>query len=115
MPIVITEEYVKFLMDQIAYLTKLVETLTAQNEALEQTVSSLNTTIEQLNATIKELEEKKNKNSRNSSKPPSEKGAQDYLDIMSYVNTAKKLGSNAYEAIKNAVIGTPDYIFAGGC
>lgn len=74
MPIVITEEYVKFLMDQIAYLTKLVETLTAQNEALEQTVSSLNTTIEQLNATIKELEEKKNKNSRNSSKPPSSDG-----------------------------------------
>lgn len=74
MPIVITEEYVKFLVDQIAYLTKLVETLTAQNEALEQTVSSLNTTIEQLNATIKELEEKKNKNSRNSSKPPSSDG-----------------------------------------
>lgn len=41
-------------------------------------------------------------------------GAQEYLDIMSYVSTAKKLGSNAYEAIKNAVIGTPDYIFAGG-
>lgn len=44
-----------------------------------------------------------------------EKGAQEYLDIMSYVSTAKKLGSNAYEAIKNAVTGTPDYIFAGGC
>ena len=43
------------------------------------------------------------------------KGAQEYLDIMSYVSTAKKLGSNAYEAIKNAVAGTPDYIFAKGC
>ena len=42
------------------------------------------------------------------------KGAQDYLDIMSYVSTAKKLGSNAYEAIKKAVTGSPDYIFAGG-
>ena len=41
-----------------------------------------------------------------------EKGAQEYLDIMSYVSTAKKLGSNAYEAIRNAVIGRPDYIFS---
>lgn len=42
------------------------------------------------------------------------KGAQEYLDIMSYASTAKKLGSNAYEAIRNAVTGTPDYIFTGG-
>ena len=44
-----------------------------------------------------------------------EKGAQEYLNIMSYVSTAKKLGSNAFEAIRNAVSGTQDYIFAGGC
>ena len=44
-----------------------------------------------------------------------EKGAQEYLDIMSYVSTAKKLGSNAYEAIRNAVIGRPDYILSLGC
>ena len=43
-----------------------------------------------------------------------EKGAQEYLDIMSYVSTAKKLGSNAYEAIKNAIIRKPDYIFTEG-
>ncbi len=42
------------------------------------------------------------------------KGAQEYLDIMSYVSTAKKHGSNAYEAIKNAVSGSPDYIFSRG-
>jgi transposase len=44
-----------------------------------------------------------------------EKGAQEYLDIMSYVRTAKKLGSNAFEAIKNAVIGRPDFIFSLDC
>ena len=44
-----------------------------------------------------------------------EKGAQEYLDIMSYASTAKKLGSNAYEAIRNAVIGRPDYILCSGC
>ena len=42
------------------------------------------------------------------------KGAQEYLDIMSYVNTAKKLGSNAYEAIKNAISKRSDYIFSEG-
>ena len=44
-----------------------------------------------------------------------QKGAQEYLDIMSYVSTAKKLGHNAFDAIKNAVLGTPDCIFAEGC
>ena len=67
MPVVITEEFVKSLLDQIA-------TLTAQNAELVQTVASLKETIEQLNSTIKELEEKKKKNSRNSSKPPSSDG-----------------------------------------
>lgn len=43
-----------------------------------------------------------------------EKAAQEYPDIMSYVSTAKKPGSNAYEAIKNAITGTPDYIFTLG-
>lgn len=39
------------------------------------------------------------------------KGAQEYLTIMSYVGTAKKHGINAYEAILNAIAGTPDIIF----
>lgn len=38
-------------------------------------------------------------------------GAQEYLTIMSYVGTAKKHGINAYEAIQNAIAGTPDLIF----
>ena len=42
------------------------------------------------------------------------KGAREYLDIMSYVSTAKKLGSNSIDAIKNAITGTTDYIFLGG-
>jgi len=38
-------------------------------------------------------------------------GCQDYLDIMSYVDSAKKHGKSAYEAICMAVIGTPELIF----
>jgi transposase len=39
-------------------------------------------------------------------------GASNYLKIMSYVGTAKKLKFNPYEAIRQAVSGTPEFIFA---
>ena len=40
-----------------------------------------------------------------------EEGARDYLKIMSYIGTAHKQGYNAYEAIKNAISGNPNFIF----
>ncbi len=40
-----------------------------------------------------------------------EKDARDYLKIMSYVGTAHKQGYNAYTAIRNAILGHPDFIF----
>lgn len=40
-----------------------------------------------------------------------EEGARDYLKIMSYIGTAHKQGYNAYEAIRNAILGNPDFIF----
>jgi len=39
-------------------------------------------------------------------------GAKDYLTIMSYVGTAKKQRINPYEAIRNAILGKPVFIFA---
>lgn len=36
-----------------------------------------------------------------------EEGAKNYLKIMSFVSTARKLGRSAYEAIRSAVIGEP--------
>ncbi|BDF33322.1 hypothetical protein CE91St62_13870 [Lachnospiraceae bacterium] len=41
----------------------------------------------------------------------SEEGARDYLKIMSYVGTAHKQGHNAYDAIRNAISGCPEFIF----
>ncbi len=38
-------------------------------------------------------------------------GAKDYLKIMSYVGTAHKRGLNAYNAIRKALAGTPEFIF----
>lgn len=60
MPINITEEFVRNLMEQ--------------NAALIEQVAALNATVNALNQTIKELQEQKNKNSKNSSKPPSSDG-----------------------------------------
>ena len=60
MPINITDEFVRNLMEQ--------------NAALMEQVAELTATVEFLNQTIKELLEQKNKNSKNSSKPPSSDG-----------------------------------------
>ena len=38
-------------------------------------------------------------------------GARDYMKIMSYVGTAKKQRINPYEAIRKAILGTPEFIF----
>lgn len=42
----------------------------------------------------------------------SEEGAQEYLTIMSYIGTAHKHGINAFTAIREALNGNPDIIFA---
>ena len=48
--------------------------LRAQNTAMLEQLAQLNATVNTLNQTIKELQEQKNKNSKNSSKPPSSDG-----------------------------------------
>ncbi len=60
MPFEITEELVRFLIDQNKKQSEQISELTAQVEALTQKIA--------------ELTEKNNKNSNNSSKPPSSDG-----------------------------------------
>lgn len=55
-------------------MTLLETQLTEQVQQLTETVAHLNQTITELNQTIAELRERLNKNSRNSSKPPSTDG-----------------------------------------
>ena len=62
-----TQEFVESLIRQNQVLIE-------QNNALIEQVETLNKIIEELNATIKELREQLNKNSGNSSKPPSSDG-----------------------------------------
>ena len=57
MPVNITEKFVRFLMKQ--------------NEEQSARISALSAEIASLNQTIRELKEQLNKNSKNSSKPPS--------------------------------------------
>lgn len=55
-------------------MTALEKELTEQVRQLTETVAKLTQTIEELNHTIAELRERLNKNSQNSSKPPSSDG-----------------------------------------
>jgi len=52
----------------------IIKTLTQQIKKQDETIKSLLETIDKLNLTIKELTEKLNRNSKNSSKPPSSDG-----------------------------------------
>ena len=67
MPVNITMEFVQQLMEQNTTLLK-------QNAALANQVDELTATVKDLNQTIRELKEQLNKNSKNSSKPPSSDG-----------------------------------------
>ena len=55
-------------------MTELEKKLSEQNEQLTRIISTLTQTIDDLNRTIAELQEQLNKNSRNSSMPPSSDG-----------------------------------------
>lgn len=67
MPVIITEEYVKLLIEQNAKMTTTISNM-------EQDIVKLNQTIAELNKRVAELTEQLNKNSKNSSKPPSSDG-----------------------------------------
>ena len=107
MPVNITEEFVRFLMEQNSSLSDQVAELTA-------TVDSMNQTITELNQTIKELKEQLNKNSKNSSKPPTSDGLKKPA-----VNKNKSLRESSgkmqgaqegHDGVHLSVISDPDHI-----
>ena len=107
MPVNITEEFVRFLMEQNSSLSDQVAELTA-------TVDSMNQTITELNQTIKELKEQLNKNSKNRSKPPSSDGLKKPA-----VNKNKSLRESSgkmqgaqegHDGVHLSVISDPDHI-----
>ena len=101
----VTQEFVELLIKQN-------QTLLEQNNALLEQVDTLNKTIEELNVTIKDLKEQLNKNSGNSSKPPSSDGMKKKPATKSQRGKSgrKPGGQNGHKGKYLSVISEPDEI-----
>ena len=90
---------------------ELIKQLLQQNEALSATIAAQPQLIAQLNQTIRELKEQLNKNSKNSSKPPSSDGYKKPAPKSLRKPSDKKVGEqDVHQGIHLAVITAPDEI-----
>ena len=87
-----------------------IESLMKQNQMLIEQVDLLSKTINELNATIKELREQLNKNSGNSSKPPSTDGFKKVNKSLREKSGKKRGGQKGHQGTHLAVLSKPDEI-----
>ena len=95
----VTQEFIESLMKQNQMLLE-------QNNTLIEQVDSQ--TIAELNATIKELREQLNKNSGNSSKPPSSDGFKKAPKSLREKSGKKRGGQKGHQGTHLAVLAEPD-------
>ena len=87
-----------------------IESLMKQNQMQLEQIEKLNQTIAELNATIKELREQLNKNSGNSSKPPSSDGFKKAPKSLREKSGKKRGGQKGHQGTHLAVLSKPDEI-----
>ena len=99
MPVNITEEFVRFLMKQ--------------NEEQSARIAELSAEIASLNQTIRELKEQLNKNSKNSSKPPSSDGLKKPTvkknNSLRESSGRKQGAQEGHDGVHLSVIANPDH------
>ena len=95
----------------IEHLLMQVNTLNASLNSLQQSFDAQTALIAQLNQTIQELKEQLNKNSKNSSKPPSSDGFKKPAPKSLRKPSGKKAGGQkGHQGTHLAVIAEPDEI-----
>ncbi len=97
--------------EMIEHLLMQVNTLNASPNSLQQSFDAQTALIAQLNQTIQELKEQLNKNSKNSSKPPSSDGFKKPAPKSLRKPSGKKAGGQkGHQGTHLAVIAEPDKI-----
>ena len=97
--------------EMIEHLLMQVNTLNASLNSLQQSFDAQTALIAQLNQTIQELKEQLNKNSKNSSKPPSSDGFKKPAPKSLRKPSGKKAGGQkGHQGTHLAVIAEPDEI-----
>ena len=99
----VTQEFIESLLKQNQMLLE-------KNNTLIEQVDSLSKTIDELNATIKELREQLNKNSGNSSKPPSSDGFKKVPKSLREKSGKKRGGQKGHQGTHLAVLSKPDEV-----